>query len=290
MPIVEAEKTCRDLEKELQKNGEISQAEINDISQLKYKAWDKALNTVWGILKEAIPKENMEALTKEQMQWINDKETAAQKAAQDAGGSSMAVSAYGETAEQWTKDRLEFLISIVTGKNISLSSRSDATGHGNGSDFTSIVIGSDLAKILYCNDKFYCQDYGKLVSLDEYYNEFLSTSQVPVKVTKIAAVDMDDDNIQELLLWLTVNENVDYGVVVLHSDRQQIVGQTFAYREINSIKKDGTFWWSGSSANNGAARLVFDKDDWKYENVSSEGFDDKEDIQWYDFPLLIFTD
>ena len=270
--IQDAEIACQTLDKALKEGREMSQAEMNGISQLKYEAWDEALNTVWGILKEVLPKEDMEALTREELQWIRDKEAAAEKAVLDAGGSSMAISAYGATAEQWTKDRLEILIPIAIGKNISLSSHPEET---------TLDIGPDLAEILDGSGKFYCQDYGKQMSLDEYCNELSSTSDVPVTITKFSAVDMDNDHVEELLLWVTVNNQVDYGMIVLHDDGQQISGRTYACREMYHIKEDGTFWWSAGSADDGPAHLVFDKDNWHYENISPEGFDEKEDIQWH---------
>ena len=117
--IQEAEAACRELETQRSENQNMSQADLNGISQLQYEAWDKALNTVWEILKETLSKEEMEKLTREQMQWIKEKEAAAEKAVVDAGGSSMAISAYGETAERWTRQRLEILVPLITGETIS---------------------------------------------------------------------------------------------------------------------------------------------------------------------------
>ena len=117
--IQEAEIACRELENQRSENQNMSQADLNGISQLQYEAWDKALNTVWEILKETLSKEEMEKLTREQMQWIKEKEAAAEKAVIDAGGSSMAISAYGETAERWTRQRLEILVPLITGETIS---------------------------------------------------------------------------------------------------------------------------------------------------------------------------
>lgn len=117
--IQAAETACRELETQRSENQNMSQADLNGISQLQYEAWDKALNTVWGILKEALPTEEMEKLTREQLQWIKEKEAAAEKAVADAGGSSTAISAYGEAAEQWTRQRLEILVPLITGETIS---------------------------------------------------------------------------------------------------------------------------------------------------------------------------
>lgn len=118
--IEAAEAACQELETERSENQNMSQADLNGISQLQYEAWDKAMNTVWGILKETLSAEEMEKLTREQLQWIGEKEAAAEKAVADAGGSSMAISAYGETAELWTRQRLEILVPMITGEEITL--------------------------------------------------------------------------------------------------------------------------------------------------------------------------
>ncbi len=118
--IEAAETACQELETERNENQNMSQADLNGISQLQYEAWDKAMNTVWGILKETLSAEEMEKLTREQLQWIGEKEAAAEKAVVDAGGSSMAISAYGETAERWTRERLEILVPMITGEKITL--------------------------------------------------------------------------------------------------------------------------------------------------------------------------
>ena len=62
----------------------------------------------------------MEKPTPEQIAWIKEKETVAEQAVVNAGGSSMSISAYSRTAKEWTIHRLEILISMITGEEISL--------------------------------------------------------------------------------------------------------------------------------------------------------------------------
>lgn len=119
--IQEAEIACQTLNP-LLKSADPSQADMNGLSQLRYETWDRVLNTVWSILKDTLSEEEMEKLTQEQIAWIKEKEAAAEQAVVNAGGSSMAISAYSRTAKDWTIHRLEILIPMITGEQISLQS------------------------------------------------------------------------------------------------------------------------------------------------------------------------
>ena len=109
----QAEMCYLECEKELSANRNLSQADINSIIQQEYEAWDQALNEVWGILKEILPRDKMDALTQVQLHWIAEKEAAAEKAVEEAGGSSMAITAYYVTAQRYTEERLDELSSII---------------------------------------------------------------------------------------------------------------------------------------------------------------------------------
>lgn len=113
------------------------------------------------------------------------------------------------------------------------------------------------------------------------YSEEIGQS---IAFTKAAAVDMDGDGIQEILLWITRNGIADDGVLVLHFADNQIYGQKFAYRQLFDIKTDGTFWTSGGSDNDGPARLVFEDHSWYAQPLSDESFEEKENVQWHPFP------
>lgn len=68
----------------------------SDATTKSYELWDDFLNEIWGVLKQELPKNEMDNLTKIQIEWIKDKE-AKQKRSYDAGNNTS--TAVGETVE-----------------------------------------------------------------------------------------------------------------------------------------------------------------------------------------------
>ena len=87
-----------------------TQAEMNAHAQEKYRIWDNLLNQQWQVLKKVLPEEEMRQLTNEELQWIKDKEAAAQEAAAEYEGGSMEPMVYYATLSQWTRDRVYQLL------------------------------------------------------------------------------------------------------------------------------------------------------------------------------------
>lgn len=121
------------------------------------------------------------------------------------------------------------------------------------------------------------------LTLSQYAGAYSDQIGQSIAFTKAAAVDMDGDGFQEVVLWITRNEASDDGVLVLRYRQSRVYGQMFSYRQLFQLKTDGTFWCSGGEGSDGAARLVFDDMNWHPEPVSSEGFEDKENVRWVDF-------
>lgn len=85
-----------------------TQADMNQAAAAIYQVWDGALNRFWQTLKENLPEEEMQALTKDQLAWIAEKEAAVQAEAGD-GGSIASLSA-STVATNYTKDRMNALL------------------------------------------------------------------------------------------------------------------------------------------------------------------------------------
>lgn len=58
-------------------NNHIDEAVLIEAQQISYNKWDNLLNEIWGVLKEQLPKNQMDELRKTQRQWIKDKEARA---------------------------------------------------------------------------------------------------------------------------------------------------------------------------------------------------------------------
>lgn len=131
---------------------------------------------------------------------------------------------------------------------------------------------------------FYDRDSKRETSIQDYCKGETERVGLPVEIVQIAAADMDEDGIKEVVLNIGINSNVDNAVWVLHYQNGEIQGQLYYYRQLGHIKADGSFWRSGNSSNNGAARLIFGENEWRYVDVNPQGFDEKPDVHWVDYP------
>ena len=94
-------------------NDNLSQAEMNEKSQLMYEFWDGQLNKAWGILKENLDADTMANLTQEQLEWIAMKEQSMKEAGQEVEGGSMYGMVVYQRGARLTKDRVYELMKIV---------------------------------------------------------------------------------------------------------------------------------------------------------------------------------
>ena len=168
--------------------------------------------------------------------------------------------------------------------------------------------------ILSGESGFLDRDMAEGVTIKQYCESFGTTSEVNVSITKYTTADVDADGIPELLLWITINDVNDYGVLVLRYDGG-VTGYTFAYRQMADIKTDGTFHYSGGASNHGTARLKFGDFGWEYviigaveetDSVTSftwngepvaedvfwlcfEAQSQKENVEWHPYPSNSYT-
>ena len=168
--------------------------------------------------------------------------------------------------------------------------------------------------ILSGESVFLDRDLAEGVTIKQYCESFGTTSEVNVSITKYTTADLDADGIPELLLWITINDVNDYGVLVLRYDGG-VTGYTFAYRQMADIKTDGTFHYSGGASNHGTARLKFGDFGWEYviiggveetDSVTSftwngepvaedvfwlcfEAQSQKENVEWHPYPSNSYT-
>lgn len=104
--LEDAEEASGALEKKLFEDPSLNQAEMNMLSYEMYVVWDDVLNDLWQILKDTLAEEEMETLLEEQRTWIVDKEEEVKKAAEGAGGGSLASLVANQRAAELTKARV----------------------------------------------------------------------------------------------------------------------------------------------------------------------------------------
>ena len=104
--LEDAEEASGALEKKLFEDPSLNQAEMNTLSYEMYVVWDDVLNELWQVLKDTLAEEEMEKLLEEQRTWIADKEEEVKKAAEGAGGGSLASLVANQRAAELTKTRV----------------------------------------------------------------------------------------------------------------------------------------------------------------------------------------
>lgn len=72
--------------------------------------WDKALNEIYGTLKQTLSKDKMDALQKEELAWINERDQKALDAANVYKGGTEENVAYGMSLAESTKNRCYELV------------------------------------------------------------------------------------------------------------------------------------------------------------------------------------
>ena len=78
-----------------------------------FDRWDALLNDVYQFLKSIKPESEFESIKNDEINWIHTKENAANAAAAEYEGGSMAPMEYNTTAAEYTKDRCYYLISLI---------------------------------------------------------------------------------------------------------------------------------------------------------------------------------
>lgn len=94
-------------------NDPLDQSELNEKSMELYKMWDDILNSLWKDLKETKDSETMEALTKEEREWIGLKDQEMAKAGAEFEGGSMQPMLENLKGAEMTKERVYELLEII---------------------------------------------------------------------------------------------------------------------------------------------------------------------------------
>lgn len=130
---------------------------------------------------------------------------------------------------------------------------------GNETGFQSVLQG---------RTPFFSADANQSLSINELGQAIGIDSSIPVKPVKFAVIDLDGDDVQEIVLWLQVNENDSYGFEILRQQGGKIYGYTLVYRAFMDLKRDGTFSFSSGAADSGFGSISFADKSYKIDEIA----------------------
>lgn len=114
------------------------------------------------------------------------------------------------------------------------------------------------SSILLGKSNFICADLAnESLNINEAGRAVTDDDSVTVSATKFTVIDLDGDGSDEVVCWLQINGLSDYGFLILHDQNGEIYGYTLQYRAFINLKTDGTFLFSGGSADTGTGKLFF---------------------------------
>lgn len=93
------------LEERLQKEN-LTQEEMNELSDELYKAWDAQLNTTWKQLKRTLDADTMKTITKEQREWLKERDKKMEEAGKGYEGGSIQSMLISSEGAELTKTRV----------------------------------------------------------------------------------------------------------------------------------------------------------------------------------------
>ena len=102
------------LEKRLQEDGSLTQADLNELSGEIYKLWDDLLNDMWEAMEAELNGDTMDTLTQDQQEWITGKDAEVKKAGESYAGGSISALIMNEKAAEMTKARVYELAPYLT--------------------------------------------------------------------------------------------------------------------------------------------------------------------------------
>jgi len=94
----------------------VTQADMNESAAEMYQLWDDTLNKVWRLLEANLEQADMDALRKEEREWIASKETEVQAAGLENEGGSLQPLLEAMKAAELTKARVYELAEYAEGR------------------------------------------------------------------------------------------------------------------------------------------------------------------------------
>ncbi len=131
------------------------------------------------------------------------------------------------------------------------------------------TLGESFRAVLLGDEDFVCTEtwsQNKRVNVKNFTKLFLDDADeeedgsMTAAADRFAVLDLDGDGEKEVILWIVVNDALDYGFEILRYQEGTVCGYTLGYREFMQLKSDGAFIYSGGYADWGIAKLRFSED------------------------------
>lgn len=109
---VKLDKIQKDLEasEERKKSDEGTTLAMRVYANKQYTEWDKALNEIYGVLKQQLPPDDMKKLENEEIKWIKEKEARVERAGNEFKGGTLEPISRATAAAEATKERCYELV------------------------------------------------------------------------------------------------------------------------------------------------------------------------------------
>lgn len=100
--------------------------------------------------------------------------------------------------------------------------------------------------------------------------EFLCehTRDTDLSINNYSIIDLNEDNVSEMVLWITHSTLGDYCAVILYYENDTVYAHAIVHRGFNSLKQDGTFHFAGGASNQGTGRIDFSGDTYTITKVA----------------------
>ncbi len=102
------------LQKAIYEDPNASQADMNIAAASRYEVWDGVLNELWAILKKTLDPDTMGRLTREELDWIKEKEAAVAEAGKEVEGGSLYPLVTSAKAAELTRQRVYELLEYLS--------------------------------------------------------------------------------------------------------------------------------------------------------------------------------
>ena len=102
--LVETLNQASSLEDRLEKEN-LTQSEMNELSQELYTLWDTQLNTTWKQIKDKLDADAMEKLRVEERAWIKERDQKIKEAGEEYASGSVQTMVMNMKGAELTKDR-----------------------------------------------------------------------------------------------------------------------------------------------------------------------------------------
>ena len=127
---------------------------------------------------------------------------------------------------------------------------------------------NNFREVLLGNSSFYKVGSDENISIKELYRCFTSDDTVKLKASSFTVIDLDEDGMDEIVLWLEIHENEPFGCVILHSVEDKVYGYPLWHRAFNSLKTDGIFHFSSGAGSNGFGKITFTPQEYAVKEIT----------------------